>query len=305
MTDVDTRVERLKGRIKRKRDDVHRYLEAAFYHQCRNVLNAVIKHDVNGVFATNPAELPEYAVRVSHPMWWKLISKRLDKYDYADKMEFVHDMRLVVENCYAYNGSASPVSALGCRLEVEMEDLFLTELAVAPPDVREILRLGKGLNHAQARQLWLLINRYEDQGQGNAAARQHIAPSQLKCATQRRVLAFLRRAVGTNEHNGRAERAPPVQQPQQQQQQRPPRAAKPQAPQYPTRSILEADADVEFSSDQKAEQNIPPEPQLDRVPQNQRAGLSAFKPVSPIHLGESSEEEELEDLEDSETVEKI
>ncbi|ORC85509.1 DNA-binding protein [Trypanosoma theileri] len=292
MTDVATRVERLRERIKRKRDEVYHHLDAAFYSQCRSVLEEVMRRDVNALFAAKPCDLPEYTLRVARPMWWALIARRLDRHEYGSRDEFVRDMRLVVENCYVYNGDAAPASALARRLEVAMEDLFVTRLAVAPPDARDIIRLGKGVTHAQARQLWEIVCRYEQQEQGRAAARQHIVPSQLKCATQRRVIAFLRHKAEASEKNGRTEKTAPAHQ-QQQQQQQPTRTTKqPVAPQYPTRNILETDADVEFSSEQKPQQNTLQEPQLERVPQNQRSGFSSFPTLSPIHFDESSEGED-------------
>ncbi|KAH9578057.1 Bromodomain [Trypanosoma melophagium] len=292
MTDVATRVERLRERIKRKRDEVYHHLDTTFYTQCRSVLEEVSRLDVDAVFAEKPCGLPEYTLRVARPMWWALIRRRLDRHEYGSKDEFVRDMRLVVANCYAYNGDTSPVSALARRLEVAMEELFVTQLAVAPPDAREIIRLGKGVTHAKARQLWEIVCRYERQEQGTATARQHIVPSQLKCATQRRVIAFLRHKAEASEKNGRSERATPV---QQQQQRQPSRIIKqPVVPQYPTRNILETDADVEFSSEQKPQQNIQQEPLLERVPQNQRSGFSSFPTLSPIHFDESSEGEDEE-----------
>ncbi|RNF25768.1 DNA-binding protein [Trypanosoma conorhini] len=294
MTDIVSRVERLQHRINIKRDEVQRHLEASFYRQCRSVLRAVMKHDENGVFASNPAALPDYVLMVSRPMYWKLISRRLDNYGYANKMEFVHDMRLVIDNCYAYNVDDSPVLALGRRLEVVMEDLFVTELAVAPPDAREIITLGRGVTHAQARQLWDLVCRYEGQGQGTSALRQHIVPSQLKCATQRRVLAFLHHKKEGSDQSGRAGKSSSAQQ----QKQPPPRPAKPQVPQQPTRSLLEDDADVSFSAEQKLAPNPPQEPQLERVPQNKRTEFAAFLPVSPIHL-ESSDAGDSEEVKEA------
>lgn len=279
MTDVDARVKRLLKRIQAKREEVHRHFDAAFYVKCRAILNAIMKEDVNGIFASNPLELPEYAVRISRPMWWKLISKRLDKYEYADKMEFVRDMRLVTDNCYAYNGDVSPVAALGRRLEVLMEDLFVRELDVAPPNAKEIIRLGKGVSPTHARQLWDIMCRYEDKVQKTAAARQHIVPTQLKCATQRRVIAFLLHLTQLGEQNDRPKKASHASHSS-----LPPRQPKAQPQQFPTKSILENDADVEFISDQKTEPNAFQEPQFERVPQNQRSGFSSFCPVSPIHF---------------------
>ncbi|RNF09600.1 DNA-binding protein [Trypanosoma rangeli] len=283
MTDIISRVERLKNRIRVKREEVHRHLDASFYRQCRSVLRAVMKHDENGIFASNPAVLPEYVLMISRPMWWKLISRRLDNYEYANKMEFVRDMRLVMDNCYAYNGDASPVATLGRRLEVVMEDLFVTELAVAPPDAREIITLGKGVTHAQARQLWDIVCRYEGEGQGTSAVRRHIVPSQLKCATQRRVVAFLRHKKEVNEQAGRSGKASAAHQ----QRQTLPRPVKPQAPPQPTRSLLEDDADVSFSADQKVTPKPPQGLHLERVPQNKRLEFTSFRPVSPIHLESS------------------
>ncbi|KAF8287846.1 Bromodomain factor 1 [Trypanosoma cruzi] len=295
MTDFVSRVKRLRNRIKVKRDEVHRHLDNSFYRECRSVLNAVMKQDENGIFASNPAALPEYVLMISRPIWWKLISRRLDRYEYGTKMEFLHDMRLVIDNCYAYNGEVSPVAALGRRLEVVMEDLFVTKLAVAPPDAREIITLGKGVNHAQARQLWDIVCRYEGQGQGTSAARRHIVPSQLKCATQRRVIAFLRQKMGPHEQNGRSGKGSSL---RQQQQQQPlsslPLPAKPQTPKHPAQSLLKDDTDVAFSTEQKMTPNHLQEPQLERVPQNKRSGFASFCAVSPIHLESSDIEEEEE-----------
>nr|CCC93930.1 predicted bromodomain protein [Trypanosoma congolense IL3000] len=287
MSNVIGRVERLKARVKRKCDEIYHYLDISFYDQCRSILQTVRKLDTGDVFSNNPTRLPDYSLRVSCPMWWKRIEARLAKYEYTAVSEFVDDMRLVVQNCYDYNGETSPISALGRRIEVKMEDLFVTELAIEPPDPREIIRLGKHVERAQARQLWEVICLYEDYGKEKNSVRQHVVPSQLKCATQRRAIFFLRRLAATGGQKSRTEKTVPT---------TPAAAPVPSSrrvdkPRFPTRDILDADDDVSFVEEQGLVQGPSHNPpQLERVPQNQRTGFSSFSLVSPVVFNEGFED---------------
>ncbi|KAG8343880.1 putative DNA-binding protein [Trypanosoma vivax] len=292
MADVARRVERLRERVKRKLEEVYHFLDDSFYNRCRAVLKAVMELDGEGVFSGNPAKLPNYLVCISEPMWWGCIEERLTHYKYHDVAEFIYDMRLVVNNCYTYNGEESPFTALGRRLEIAMEDLFVTELSVSPPDWRKLVNLGKGISREHARAVMNIICRYEKHEQGGTSKVQ-ISTSKLKCATQRRVYAYLQQNTKTNERDARPDKPSCTQkQPQQR-----PTAKSPSRPPVknpqPARSLLEVDTDVRFEGEQGVVGRDPSanEQRLEPVPQNKRCEFPSLGLVSPVSFDGTSDDE--------------
>ncbi|CBH15905.1 hypothetical protein, conserved [Trypanosoma brucei gambiense DAL972] len=290
MSDTTRRVKLLWTRVRRKYLEVHHYLDTSFYKQCRSILHVVMDLDRDGIFARDPSKLPDYRMIISHPMWWDLIKARLTRYEYTSPSAFINDMRLVVQNCYDYNREESPFSTLARRIEIAMEDLFVTELSLDPPDPREVLRLGGSASKSHGRQLWEIICRYEGCKRGETPKHQQIRPAELKCATRRRLIMELRRLSAKargGTHGGRSEKAASAQRAQ------PPASSsrRPEKAKFPTRSILETDDDVYFREEQNVPQEPPrKEPRLERVPQNERAGFSSFALLSPVEFDEGSDE---------------
>lgn len=75
---------------------------------------------------------PDYEQVITKPMWLNLIKEKLKKNEYAQLSDFVADMRLVLENCYRYNGPNHPVTKKALRLEQSMEQ----KLALLPASLR-------------------------------------------------------------------------------------------------------------------------------------------------------------------------
>ncbi|XP_046858978.1 uncharacterized protein LOC124452466 isoform X2 [Xenia sp. Carnegie-2017] len=61
--------------------------------------------------------LYDYHTRIEKPMSFKQIESRFNKYDYQSITAIVSDMRLILENCYRYNGSGHWISKLAHKLE--------------------------------------------------------------------------------------------------------------------------------------------------------------------------------------------
>eukprot|EP00796_Vickermania_ingenoplastis_P006621 gene6621-4741_t len=188
-------VKTLRAQLKRKRGEVTSFLDGCFYNSCRRVLKHAMSLDREKYFYGNPSHLPEYKQLVSHPMYWKLIEKNLDAYCYMSSANFVADMRLVIDNCYTFNTRDSPVSECARRIEIQMEDQFVTELGEAPPAVNDIYALGQSkLTTEISSEIWKTVCFYEEMSGSSATEKVTIRPSKYSCACKRRILEILRRS---------------------------------------------------------------------------------------------------------------
>lgn len=90
---------------------------------------------------------PDYEQVIEKPMWLSLIKEKFKKNEYSSIKEFVADMRLVLENCYRYNGPNHPVTKKALRLEQSFEQ----KLALLPTDLKEACALQETDEERKAR----------------------------------------------------------------------------------------------------------------------------------------------------------
>ncbi|VDP89541.1 unnamed protein product [Echinostoma caproni] len=76
--------------------------------------------------------LKDYRSIVTEPMWLKRMGEKFDQGVYRNIREFVCDFRLMLLNCYRYNGVTSRIG----RMAEKMELLFEQKLQLMPPDIR-------------------------------------------------------------------------------------------------------------------------------------------------------------------------
>ncbi|KAI9561827.1 hypothetical protein GHT06_012788 [Daphnia sinensis] len=82
---------------------------------------------------------PDYHQVIKKPMWLKLIKDKFRKNQYSSISEFVGDMRLILENCYRYNGPNHPITKKALRLEQSLEQ----KLALLPSDLRSLCAVAE------------------------------------------------------------------------------------------------------------------------------------------------------------------
>lgn len=90
---------------------------------------------------------PDYEQIVAKPMWLSRIKEKFRNNEYPSIKEFVADMRLVVENCYRYNGPNHPVTKKALRLEQSFEQ----KLALLPTNLKEACALQETDEERKAR----------------------------------------------------------------------------------------------------------------------------------------------------------
>lgn len=99
---------------------------------CNGILKALKKsRDAPPFLApVDPVALgiPHYPNVITHPMDLSTIEYKLSQKHYRTVDEFAGDMRLMVNNCYKFNGEASPVGAMAKGIET----LFNKQLAKMP-----------------------------------------------------------------------------------------------------------------------------------------------------------------------------
>ncbi|XP_067654927.1 uncharacterized bromodomain-containing protein 10-like [Haliotis asinina] len=78
-------------------------------------------------------ETHDYYDRIKSPMWLKKMDEKFRQHQYETITEFVADFRLMLENCFRYNGPDHYVSKRGQRLETMLEQ----KLALLSRDLRE------------------------------------------------------------------------------------------------------------------------------------------------------------------------
>jgi len=75
---------------------------------------------------------PDYDQVITKPMWLNLIKSKFKRNEYSKLNDFVTDMRLLLENCYRYNGPQHPITKKALRLEQCLEQ----KLALLPQLLR-------------------------------------------------------------------------------------------------------------------------------------------------------------------------
>ena len=90
---------------------------------------------------------PDYEEVIKKPMWLNLVKEKFRKNQYNSVSDFVADMRLIMENCYRYNGPNHPVTKKALRLEQSLEQ----KLALLPGDLRTKCALVEAESERKAR----------------------------------------------------------------------------------------------------------------------------------------------------------
>ncbi|KAG5464544.1 hypothetical protein LSCM1_00735 [Leishmania martiniquensis] len=262
----------LRSRLKRRRGDIYRYLDGLFYEDCRRIMECVSELDSNHLFLRNPSSLPDYAQHVSRPMYWELIQRKLQRYEYKAAADFMADMRAIVNNCYLYNGIDASTSKLARAMEVLMEDQFVTELRAAPVPPAEVKRACMGMSTADSREILRIYALYEGLDVGSMTGSTNIQLRTAKSATLRRMLEYARSSAEHREKKAKLRRAAKVLRVSDRRR---------QAMAGAQTAMIQKDADVHFHPDA--------EPRLEQVPQNAPTAMPMIDEVSPIRIEEEGE----------------
>lgn len=270
MTDAhEKRVSDLKVRLKRRRDELQRYLNTEFYESCRLILKTAEALDKDRVFESDPSSLPDYPMRVGSPMYWKLIRKKLEHYLYKSVEDFIANMRTLVNNCYLYNGVQASVSSTARAIEVLMEDMFVKELGVAPVLPLDVKKACTGMSSSDSKEVLRIYALYEDIDVSGVAKSTHIRLNTAKSATLRRLLEYARSSAENRAKQVRNRRTAKIHQ----------TTSRSRVPAVTgARVLVQRDAEVTFHQDT--------EPRLEHVPQNAQTGLAMMEEVSPIRIDE-------------------
>ncbi|CAM1325174.1 KIAA2026 (predicted), partial [Pycnogonum litorale] len=78
-------------------------------------------------------EIRDYGDVIKQPMWLKKIRNNLLEKKYASITEPIADLRLILENCYRYNGPDNSISKRALKLETILEQ----KLALLPKELKE------------------------------------------------------------------------------------------------------------------------------------------------------------------------
>lgn len=278
-------MDELRSRLKRRRGDIFRYLDGLFYEDCRRILECVSELDRDNLFLRNPSSLPDYAQHVARPMYWELIQRKLQRYEYRAAADFMADMRAVVNNCYLYNGIQAPASKLACAMEILMEDRFVTELRAAPVPPAEVKKACTGMSSADSREILRIYALYEGLEVNSMTGNANIQLRTAKSATLRRMLEYARSSAEHREKKAKLRRAAKVSRVSDRRR---------QAMVGAHAAVMQQDADVQFHHDA--------EPRLEQVPQNAQAAISMMEEVSPIRIEEEGEWFDDGDFEESSQV---
>ena len=90
---------------------------------------------------------PDYDQVVKKPMWLSLIKDKFRQNQYTSISDFFSDMRLILENCYRYNGPNHPITKKALRLEQSLEQ----KLALLPSDLRSLCTIPEDEAERKAR----------------------------------------------------------------------------------------------------------------------------------------------------------
>lgn len=270
--------------MKRRRDEVYHFLDVQFYEDCRRIMESVAELDGDGVFLKNPSNLPDYSLHVTRPMYWELIKRKLERYEYKSAEDFMADMRAVVNNCYLYNGIQAPISKVARSMEVLMEDRFVKELRVVPVSPLEVKKACAGMTPSDSREILRIYALYENVDVGGVTGSTNIQLRTAKSATLRRMLEYARSSAEQRDKKTKARRAAKVSRVTDRRRQH--------ATAVP-HTASQHDADVHFHQDV--------EPRLEQVPQNALSATPMMAEVSPIRIEEGEEGDWFDDGDDDET----
>eukprot|EP00116_Pleurobrachia_bachei_P004711 sb/3464973/ len=92
---------------------------------------------------TNTPETANYYTVIDRPMCFTKIESRLEELSYFSTPEIVGDIRLILENCYRFNGPSSWVSRMACKVEMALEG----RIRLLPFSVREKCCLSETSPH--------------------------------------------------------------------------------------------------------------------------------------------------------------
>ena len=90
---------------------------------------------------------PDYDRVITQPMWLSRIKEKFRNDNYKVLTEFVADMRLILENCYRYNGPNHPITKKALRLE----QCFEQKITLLPVDLRAQCALVEDDSERKAR----------------------------------------------------------------------------------------------------------------------------------------------------------
>lgn len=165
-----------------------REAQRPFLRSCRRILDKLSANRFAEPFIQPVSGVRGYSAVVAQPMCLSQVRSNL--LSYATPQQFVDDLRLIVSNCYAFNGEQSELSTAARELELAMEDMFVGDLRLPRPNPAEISTRCRGLNGSTRVRLMELVCLYEKM-QPDAKAFQ-FTPDALRTATVRVVVSFLR-----------------------------------------------------------------------------------------------------------------
>lgn len=82
---------------------------------------------------SDPELFAAYRQRIEKPVWLKLMKQKFEDHQYTTITEFVSDFRLMLENCYRFNGPDHYISKRAQKMETMLEQ----KLALLPREFRE------------------------------------------------------------------------------------------------------------------------------------------------------------------------
>ncbi|RKP21841.1 Bromodomain-containing protein, partial [Rozella allomycis CSF55] len=98
---------------------------------CTTILKALRRHKDASPFLlpVDPIALniPDYPTIIKVPMDLSTMGKKLDSAAYESADEFINDFKLMINNCFVYNGSESPISKMAKNLEKSFNS-YLTKM---------------------------------------------------------------------------------------------------------------------------------------------------------------------------------
>ncbi|KAL4225137.1 hypothetical protein ACF0H5_015830 [Mactra antiquata] len=105
------------------------------------ILNDLMSHSkraanwpfMESVEVSAPELYEVYRQRIEKPIWLKLIKQKFEEHQYTTITEFVSDFRLMLENCYRFNGPDHYISKRAQKMETMLEQ----KLALLPRDLRD------------------------------------------------------------------------------------------------------------------------------------------------------------------------
>ncbi|KAL3311155.1 hypothetical protein Ciccas_010267 [Cichlidogyrus casuarinus] len=122
-------------------------------HQAQLILNYIMSPGNNSLIypfleEVDPIalDLPDYRDIVHEPMWLGKMAEKFREQAYTSIKEFVCDFRLMLLNCYRYNGTSSRLGRLAEKLEM----LFEQKLMLLPVEMRNKTTLQAVLSGGSA-----------------------------------------------------------------------------------------------------------------------------------------------------------